>query len=108
MPCGARSRAARSASSRSSPGMNRATDRRTKAVFVARSRSHALVEAARRTFRINDMGSRARAGTSSQDVPNRPAVDLDGGPCHVDGGLGQQERADASELVPFAVSAERN
>ena len=35
--------------------MKRTTERRTKAVRVARSRSHALVEPASRTFRIRDM-----------------------------------------------------
>src|SRR5688572_32634353 len=44
------------ASSILSPGMNFATDRRTKPVRIAFSRIQALVEAQRRAFRITDMG----------------------------------------------------
>src|SRR5690242_3389855 len=55
MPCGFNSIAARSASSICSPGMKRATERRTNAVLVARSRSHGLVDPASSTFRINDI-----------------------------------------------------
>src|SRR5262249_49343741 len=41
------------ASSRRSPGMKLETDRRTNAVFVARSRSHALVDNARSSLRAS-------------------------------------------------------
>src|SRR5215471_7741105 len=49
------------ASSSRSPGMNVDTDRRTKAVFVALSRSHAFVDAARRSFRARLTGCRLTA-----------------------------------------------
>ena len=49
--------AACSASSIVSPGMNADTARRTNAAFVARSRSHALVDPASSTFRITDIAS---------------------------------------------------
>src|SRR5947207_686689 len=51
MPRACCAAAAAIASSRRSPGMNVDTDRRTNAVFVARSRSHRLVERASRASR---------------------------------------------------------
>ena len=55
IPCGLSACAASIASSIRSPGMNLTTERRTKAVFVARSRIHTFVEAASRAFRIKLM-----------------------------------------------------
>ena len=51
MPRASCAAAAVIASSSRSPGMKVDTDRRTNAVFVARSRSHALVDIASRIFR---------------------------------------------------------
>ena len=50
MPCACCAAAAAIASSSRSPGMNVDTDRRTNAVRVARSRSHAFVDIASSTF----------------------------------------------------------
>ena len=56
MPCVCCAAAAAIASSSRSPGMKVDTDRRTNAVLVACSRSHALVDSARRSFRAMDIG----------------------------------------------------
>src|SRR5687768_7636827 len=71
-------RAAASASSSRSPGMNADTERRTNVVFVAWSRSHALVDAA---------SSSRRAIDTFEEGP--PEGGPYGGPC---GGLLHAER----------------
>src|SRR6185503_7383850 len=80
------------ASSSRSPGMNAETERRTNAVRVARSRSHALVDIARRalrarliTLRIADCGLRIDCGLTpdcglkpggrlEHSIPNQSAI----------------------------------
>jgi hypothetical protein len=47
--------------------MNADTDRRTNAVFVARSRSHALVDIANSMLRATDMESAIRAQSAIRD-----------------------------------------
>src|SRR5262245_15307008 len=99
------------ASSSRSPGMNVETDRRTNAVFVARSRSQALVDIARRTFRAIPMlrgGGPFQAAEWSEQTLDHAAVDLDRGAGDIRRSVGQQERADAPELVGIAVTAERH
>ena len=56
IPCGLSACAASIASSIRSPGMNFTTERRTNAVFIARSRIHTFVDAASRAFRIKLIG----------------------------------------------------
>src|SRR5690348_14461570 len=110
--------------------MNLDTDRRTNAVFVARSRSHRLVLAASRILRATDMTLRiADCGlrtadwqlgiqsairnpqselSVSQNTFDQTAVNLHGRPGDVRRGIGQQERRGASEIVGLPVSADRN
>src|SRR6186713_1425323 len=82
-PCGLIARAASIASSIRSPGMNFTTERRTNAVFVARSRIQAFVDAARSIFLITDIAGnltsvrRVRgyvgyAGTRNAAAPGLP------------------------------------
>ena len=76
-------RAAVSASSSRSPGMNADTERRTNVVFVAWSRSHALVDAASSSLRARDTvagrGGRLRRPYSTPNAsstlpPEAPAL----------------------------------
>src|SRR6188474_2776534 len=105
IPCRFNSAAARSASSICSPGMNRETDRRTNAVFVARSRSHAFVDPESSTFRIIDMhrarglGLKAQGSDASQYASDQPTVHLHGSARHVRRGIGEEKRAGAAKLV---------
>src|SRR5471030_350515 len=65
MPCASCTAAAAMASSRRSPGMKADTDRRTNAVFVARSRSQALVDIASNNLRATDMPGDCTAAADS-------------------------------------------
>src|SRR5437867_1186894 len=108
--------------------MNVETDRRTKAVFVARSRSHRLVDMASRSFRAtlilrtSDVGLRRlriwhepssseirnpRSAVSQQSL-DETAVDLHRRARHVRRGIREQKRADAAELVWRAIPADRH
>src|SRR4051794_26111792 len=82
MPRDSCAAAASIASSSRSPGMNVDTDRRTNAVLVARSRSHALVDIASRIFRATliarvhvrmKAGRRPRAAIGSAKAVTRTA-----------------------------------
>src|SRR5258708_1113926 len=113
MPCASCAAAAAIASSRRSPGMNVDTARRTNAVFVARSRSHALVDIANRivramlTARLSATRNPRSAMSPSQESLQETAVHLQGRSGDVRGGVGEQECAGAAELVRIAVAAGR-
>src|SRR5437867_8076918 len=100
MPCACCCAAAPIASSSRSPGMNLETERRTKAVRVARSRSQRLVESASNALRAMLITSKKSFDESAVDL-NRRSVDIRGR-------VGQQERADAAEFARVAVAAERH
>ena len=73
MPCGFSAFAASIASSTRSPGMNFTTDRRTNAVFVARSRMKAFVDAHSRALRIKDMDGFVQSSGTVVSRPPPPA-----------------------------------
>src|SRR5258708_27587261 len=93
MPCPCCVCAAPIASSRRSPGMNVDTDRRTNAVLVARSRSHALVDIANRILRAIDIALSLVLSLEPSDLRlDESPVDLDRGARDVRRPVGQQER----------------
>ena len=69
IPIACCARATWSASSSFSPGMKRATDRRTMRDSVARSRSQPLVERASSARRASDMGKSVQAKVSGHKPP---------------------------------------
>src|ERR1700686_1110068 len=90
------------ASSSRSPGMKVDTDRRTNAVFMARSRSHALVDIASKTLRA------MLIERMSQKPFDEAAVDLHRGAGDVRSGFREQKSADAAEFVRRPVTPHRD
>ncbi len=95
MPCGLSAFAASIASSTRSPGMNLTTDRRTNAVFVARSRIQAFVDAQSRALRIKDIG--LVSGSRSSSSPAAKLRSSEGG--LVSAAAGRVQRLDRAAMA---------
>ena len=98
MPRACCAAAAAIASSSRSPGMKVDTERRTNAVFVARSRSQ----------RVGGHREERFAGERSQQSLDQAAIHLQRGAGDVRRGLESRNAPSAAEIVRLAVAADRN